>query len=239
MPKRIFGRGLALAAILLILQTQAKTFENIILLDKGTREPGHGDCHPANSRGKGYPSAPEVSLPERRQAVPGQEAASPENPGTLLAKLADLDTLAPSARQYFEPLDFSWRLLVRAFYYLNTPYRWGGSLRSDHTTDCSGFVQYVFQKSHIDLPRVSADQAKVGETAARSMDFSKLMAGDLLFFRRGGKHIGHVGIYVGEGKMIHASSAHRRVTISDLDKPYFKNAFVVAKRVLDGLEASN
>jgi len=84
---------------------------------------------------------------------------------------------------------------------------------------------------NIDLPRSSAEQARVGEVAAHTMDFSKLLAGDLLFFNNGGRHIGHVGIYLGEGKMIHASTEHRGVIVSNLREPYYQATFVVAKRI--------
>jgi len=83
------------------------------------------------------------------------------------------------------------------------------------------------------LPRSSAEQAQVGKAVTHSMDFSKLLPGDLLFFRRGGRHIGHAGIYLGEGKMIHASNRRYGVTITDLRQPYYEGTFVVAKRVFE------
>jgi cell wall-associated NlpC family hydrolase len=107
-------------------------------------------------------------------------------------------------------------------------------LQTGKATDCSGFVQYIYKKADINLPRASGEQAQAGRLAARRMDFSKLLAGDLLFFRQGGRHIGHVGIYLGEGKMIHASSSSRGVIISDLRQGYYQGNFVVAKRLLDG-----
>jgi hypothetical protein len=131
-----------------------------------------------------------------------------------------------------EPGNLPSRVLRQACGCLSTPYRRGGSLQSGHATDCSGFVQYIYKKSNIDLPRASSEQAQVGKVAARTMDFSKLLAGDLLFFSRGRHYIGHVGIYLGEGKMIHASGRRRGVIISDLRQSYYQDAFVVAKRVL-------
>jgi cell wall-associated NlpC family hydrolase len=65
------------------------------------------------------------------------------------------------------------------------------------------------------------------------MDFSKLLPGDLLFFRRGGRSVGHAGIYLGEGKMIHASNHRYGVTVTDLRQPYYEGTFVVAKRVFE------
>jgi cell wall-associated NlpC family hydrolase len=64
------------------------------------------------------------------------------------------------------------------------------------------------------------------------MDFSKLLPGDLLFFRRG-RHVGHAGIYLGEGKMIHASTHRYGVIISDLRQSYYEKKFEVARRVIE------
>lgn len=145
----------------------------------------------------------------------------------------DVRPLAVPRYSRFEAGRLSDRLLEQARRYLNTPYCRGASLRTGRATDCSGFVQYVYKKANIELPRASAEQALVGEVAASRMDFSRLTAGDLLFFRDGGQHIGHVGIYLGEAKMIHASNNHRGVTVSDLHQPYYLKNFVVAKRLLE------
>jgi cell wall-associated NlpC family hydrolase len=106
----------------------------------------------------------------------------------------------------------------------------GASLETSSATDCSGFVQFIYHGFKIDLPRSSAEQAQVGKTVTRRMDFSKMLPGDLLFFRRG-HHVGHAGIYLGSGKMIHASNHRTGVTVTDLREPYYTNTFVVAKRV--------
>ncbi|MCX5893731.1 MAG: NlpC/P60 family protein, partial [Deltaproteobacteria bacterium] len=71
-------------------------------------------------------------------------------------------------------------------------------------------------------------------TVTRQMDYSKLLPGDLLFFRRGGNHVGHAGIYLGDGKMIHASNHRYGVTITNLrEHEYYEGTFVVAKRVFE------
>jgi len=133
----------------------------------------------------------------------------------------------------FEPWNFSDLVLTQAKHYKDTPYSRGGSLTTGSATDCSGFVQYIYKNFKIDLPRSSAEQAQVGKVVARTMDFSKLLPGDLLFFSRGGRHIGHAGIYLGEGKMIHASNRRNGVTITDLRQAYYDGTFVVAKRVFE------
>ncbi len=142
---------------------------------------------------------------------------------------------ASTERNYnrFEPWNFSDLILTQAGHYRDAPYSRGGSLATGSSTDCSGFVQFIYKGFKIDLPRSSAEQAQVGKVVTQNMDFSKLLPGDLLFFRRGGRHIGHAGIYLGEGKMIHASNRRYGVTITDLRQPYYEGTFVVAKRVFE------
>jgi cell wall-associated NlpC family hydrolase len=131
-----------------------------------------------------------------------------------------------------EPWNFSELILSQANAYKHAPYARGASLATSSATDCSGFVQFIYHGFKIDLPRSSAEQAQVGKVVTREMDFSKLLPGDLLFFRRGG-HVGHAGIYLGEGKMIHASNHRYGVTITDLRQPYYEGTFEVAKRVFE------
>jgi cell wall-associated NlpC family hydrolase len=104
-------------------------------------------------------------------------------------------------------------------------------LEKGRATDCSGFVQFIYQNANIDLPRHSSEQAREGKAVAYTLDFAKMRPGDLLFFGPRRRHINHVGIYAGDGKMIHASSSSGRVVISDLRQPRLKGSFVVAKRL--------
>ena len=146
---------------------------------------------------------------------------------------ANDDWIASQIRRYntFEPWGFRSLVLAMAKAYEHTPYCYGASLENSSATDCSGFVQFIYHQFKIDLPRSSAEQAQVGKTVTRRMDFSKLLPGDLLFFRRHG-HVGHAGIYLGEGKMIHASNRRTGVTITNLKtEDYYRDTFVVAKRV--------
>lgn len=152
------------------------------------------------------------------------------------SKLDEKTSPPPASRGYnkFEPWNFQDLILARAKAYRGAPYARGASLAYSSATDCSGFVQYIYEGFKIDLPRSSAEQAQVGRVVTHNMDFSKLVPGDLLFFRRGGRQVGHAGIYLGEGKMIHASSSRSGgVIITDLREPYYQNTFVVAKRVFE------
>ncbi len=118
-------------------------------------------------------------------------------------------------------------LLRRAFSLLGTPYRWGGS-SPDRGFDCSGLVGYVYRTAlGIDLPRISQDQAHAGERVA---DRAAMAAGDLVFFGRRGR-VDHVGIYIGEGKFVHAPSRGKDVMVSSLDEGYWGSKFMQARRV--------
>ncbi len=113
---------------------------------------------------------------------------------------------------------------------LGVKYVYGGS--SPKGFDCSGFVWYVFNHFGIKLNRVASDQAKHGTKVAKS----ELEPGDLVFFNSPGNKngIGHVGIYIGNGSFIHASSGSSpKVIISDLTSGNYNDRYVTARRILE------
>ncbi len=95
--------------------------------------------------------------------------------------------------------------------------------------DCSGLI-YSLYLNHlgIELPRNSSAQSSVGI----KVDKSQLVPGDLIFFRTRGPGISHVGIYIGEGNMIHASSSKAKVRIDNIDEKYYAQRYVTARRIL-------
>jgi cell wall-associated NlpC family hydrolase len=111
---------------------------------------------------------------------------------------------------------------------LGKRYVWGAT--GPRAFDCSGFTSYVCKKSGVNIPRTSIKQSKVG----KRVDRKNLKPGDLVFFdtskkRRG--YINHVGIYLGNNKFIHASSAKKKVVIASLEKPFYKARFKWGSRV--------
>ena len=120
-------------------------------------------------------------------------------------------------------------LLRRAMTLLGTPYRWGGT-SPDSGFDCSGLVGYVFRTAlGIELPRVSREMAHDGD-AELINDRNALAAGDLVFFGRKGR-VDHVGIYVGEGRFLHAPSTGKDVRVDSLMTGYWSAKFMQARRV--------
>jgi cell wall-associated NlpC family hydrolase len=109
--------------------------------------------------------------------------------------------------------------------WLGTPYLYGGTTKKG--TDCSGFTSSVYlEKEGMRLPRTSGDQFNSG----KSINRNKLAATDLVFFGERGK-VTHVGIYVGNGNFIHASTS-AGVTITQLDNNYWKSRYMGARRYL-------
>ncbi len=108
--------------------------------------------------------------------------------------------------------------------YVGVPYKFGGT--NPKGFDCSGFVQYVFNQSKISLPRAADAQYKAGKAIKQK----ELKQGDLVFFSTYEKGASHCGIYVEQGKFIHASS--HGVMISHLDESYWKMRYLGARRMI-------
>jgi len=122
-------------------------------------------------------------------------------------------------------------IIATAMAYLDTKYLWAAN--GPNAFDCSGFTRYVFKENGITLPRYSGHQAKVGI----KVSFDELQKGDLVFFdteKKYTKRVNHVGIYIGDNKFIHASSAKKKVIITSFKKKHFyKNRFLWGRRIID------
>ncbi|MDF9392410.1 MULTISPECIES: C40 family peptidase [Methylococcus] len=105
------------------------------------------------------------------------------------------------------------------------PYVWGGASPAQGF-DCSGFVQHVYRRHGIDLPRTASEMAsKLPEVPKHCR-----LPGDLLFFRTDGRSYSHVGIYLGNDSFVHASSSHASVKVSSLNRPYWLSRFLGVRR---------
>ena len=118
-------------------------------------------------------------------------------------------------------------LVVNAMGFLGVPYKWGGT-DADTGFDCSGFVVSVYQQSiGLLLPRKAEQQA----AATQKIDQTDLQPGDLVFFNTMRRAFSHVGIYVGNGKFIHAPRAGAEVRVESMGGSYWQRRFDGARRV--------
>ncbi len=120
------------------------------------------------------------------------------------------------------------KLIEDAKYFKGGQYVWGGT--TPEGFDCSGYVQYLYKKHHINLPRTAWAQSQKGMT----VDKAHLQKGDLLFFltdKTRGIPVTHVGIYIGNGEFIHAASKKKGIIISSITHGNYAKCFVLAKRV--------
>jgi cell wall-associated NlpC family hydrolase len=119
-------------------------------------------------------------------------------------------------------------VLMRAIGLVGTPYRWGGNT-PESGFDCSGLVTYVFRDMlDLRLPRTSRELAAI---QGPKIEPGRLAAADLVFFGRKGE-VNHVGIYVGDGRFVHAPRTGGTVRLDRLDGPYWRDHYTGAKRVL-------
>jgi len=120
------------------------------------------------------------------------------------------------------------QIVQHAQNYLGRPYVYGGN--GPNSFDCSGFTKYVYAQFGYTLNRTATDQLSNGY----SVEKDELKAGDLVFFRSAGtvKPVSHVGMYVGDGSFIHASTNNYQIRIDSLASGYFSDIFVGARRVV-------
>lgn len=169
--------------------------------------------------------APKVATADRLRLV-NRDLVNEQEMHDTLAELSEIDPDQPIdlAKQLEKTKNYA-ELQKSAYSFLGARYRFGGN--SPTALDCSSFTQQVFRLRDVKLPRTAREQFSVGNPVARG----DLQKGDLVFFQTYARYPSHVGIYLGNRKMIHASSRDRRVVISSMDTPYYISRYLGARRI--------
>ena len=176
------------------------------------------------------PEAAPAALPSQsdKVAFPGVKPADNTTAGAPGGE--QRPTLEPRAQKAPESAPFLGRdkvasVIATAKKYIGTPYKFGGT--TPKAFDCSGYLQYVFKEHGMAVPRTADEQFKLGKSARTS----ELEAGDLVFFETYEAGASHCGIYLGDGKFIHASTS-KGVRIDELAADYWKTHFYGAKHIV-------
>ncbi len=177
---------------------------------------------------------PKSSVSEKQEEVAAREAAEAQaaaEAAAAEARQAEAAEAAAIQSGNISPVTSSssssatgQAIVNKAMQYLGVPYVWGGTSPSGF--DCSGLVQYVMNSLGIDIARVAEDQRNCGTYVTRD----NLEPGDLVFFSNG-SNIHHVGIYIGDGNMIHAPQTGDVVKISSINTDYRISQYAGAVRM--------
>ncbi len=147
----------------------------------------------------------------------------------VLSFILLFSTISCHKKPTYEPANV---VVAVAYKQIGKPYSLGG--KGPNSFDCSGLVYYCYKHAGYNLPATTKKLKKVGEKVTGKLKFKKLKKGDILFFKIG-KIFGspnHVGIYVGNKQMIHASPSKGVVKVY-LDNKYWRKHFKYARRVID------
>ncbi len=171
----------------------------------------------------------QVTVANRLQLV-NKDLLNEQEFTDTLAELTDIDAdrpvdLAKNLEEHNAKSSHANSLKKTAYSFLGARYRFGGNSRN--ALDCSSFTQQVFRDHNVRLPRTAREQFHVGNVVSRG----DLQKGDLVFFQTYAHFPSHVGIYLGNRKMIHASSRDKKVVISSMDTPYYTSRFLGARRI--------
>jgi cell wall-associated NlpC family hydrolase len=154
------------------------------------------------------------------------------NPGAGMPEIPIPSTSSRSRRSEPAATASASAVIATGGAYLGTPYTYGGASPKSGF-DCSGFVQYVFRRHGVTLPRTSRDQSTAGRSITATLAGAR--AGDLLFFSQRGDVVDHVAIYAGNDRILHSSSSGGGVRYDDLGSArgrWFLDRLVAARRVL-------
>lgn len=120
------------------------------------------------------------------------------------------------------------QLVETARRFIGVPYRWGGTDRNNGF-DCSGLTMVCYRLNGLNLPRVSRNQYQAGRWVPKA----QLAKGDLVFFAtNGGRRVSHVGMYIGNGRFIHAPRTGKTVRIEKLSNPFFARTYMGGRSYL-------
>lgn len=124
--------------------------------------------------------------------------------------------------------DLRQELVRTARRFLGVPYRWGGTDREDGF-DCSGLAMVCYRLNGLNLPRISLNQFQSG----RPVPLEQMQPGDLVFFAtNGGREVSHVGIFIGDGRFIHAPRSGQQVRVELLNESFYARTFIGARSYL-------
>lgn len=160
-----------------------------------------------------------------------RQSANPDALGAFLDKLNDTSkaTIGVATSVTSAVIDVTQNVVVNALGLIGVAYRYGGNT-AEQGLDCSGFVKLVFQQSMgLVLPRRADEMSKLGSSVASE----DLQPGDLVFYNTLRRANSHVGIYIGDGKFVHAPSSGGKVRVESMSTAYWNKRFDGAKRVTD------
>ncbi|TBR76245.1 MAG: peptidoglycan endopeptidase [Burkholderiaceae bacterium] len=162
------------------------------------------------------------------------QAAPPSSPGTdtmdnLLGNNGVITQIGGQLDQVRQTVsDKASELVANAMGFLGVPYKYGGTSTESGGFDCSGFVRTIYEQTlGLVLPRRASQQAAATEVIKRK----DLQPGDLVFFNTMRRAFSHVGIYIGNGKFIHAPRTGGEIRVEDMDLRYWRSRFDGARRV--------
>ncbi|WP_052062718.1 NlpC/P60 family protein [Helicobacter saguini] len=161
-----------------------------------------------------------------KKSLDSKDSKTTNNPNISKPKVTESKTT--SAKKDADNITKNVRdsLVKHAHSYLGVPYKWGGESSSGF--DCSGLVRAVYRLNGLDLPRRSIEQFNTGKFVPKK----DIQVGDLVFFTNNGKGVNHVGIYIGNGKFIHAPGRGKFVKIDNLHSSYWVKNYKGSRRYL-------
>ncbi|MFZ4859113.1 MAG: NlpC/P60 family protein [Desulfuromonadaceae bacterium] len=159
------------------------------------------------------------------QKPPPDEIRKQSGPLQPVVPLAPPEKEKPASKAAKETKDMGAIAARTAERFVGIPYKWGGDNVVDGM-DCSGFVRAVYNLCGLSIPRTSRDQFTAGDLVIKE----DLKDGDLVFFGASMDAINHVGIYVGNGKFVHAPRRGEEIRVSEVSESYFEKRFVGARR---------